>query len=113
MSSLNEIGAVLKNVLSNIRFCTFTTSPFRMITIEVAVANLKKLELKRGTALKNKTDLEFAIEEDHMNWLEENVAEYSLEDESKALRVLIDYAMEEVDPEHIFASENMRCKHCG
>ena len=38
--------------------------------------------------------------------LEENVAEYSLEDESKALRVLIDYAMEEVDPEHIFASEN-------
>lgn len=63
--------------------------------------------------MKNKTDLEFAIEEDHMNWLEENVAEYSLEDESKALRVLIDYAMEEVDPEHIFASENMRCKHCG
>lgn len=84
-----------------------------MISIEELTPNFKKLEFNGGNALKNKTDLEFAIEEDHMNWLEENVAEYSLEDESKALRVLIDYAMEEVDPEHIFASENMRCKHCG
>lgn len=63
--------------------------------------------------MKNKTDLEFAIEEDQMNWLAENVTEFSLEDESKALRVLIDYAMEEVDAEYIFASENMRCRHCG
>ena len=84
-----------------------------MISIEELTLNFKKLEFNGGNALKNKTDLDFAIEEDHMNWLEENVAEYALEDESKALRVLIDYAMEEVDPEHIFASENMRCRHCG
>ena len=62
---------------------------------------------------KNKTEISFEIEEDHAGWISENTAEFALDDESKAIRVLIDYAMEEVAAEDIFAPENMRCRHCG
>ena len=62
---------------------------------------------------KNKTEISFEIEEDHVEWLAVNTTEFGLDDESKAIRVLIDFAMEEVESEDIFAPENMRCRHCG
>ena len=62
---------------------------------------------------KNKTEISFEIEEDHVEWLAENTTEYGLDDESKAIRVLIDFAMEEIESVNIFAPENMRCRLCG
>ena len=62
---------------------------------------------------KNKTEISFEIEEDHAEWLAENTSEFGLDDESKAIRVLIDFAMEEMEAEDIFSPENMRCRHCG
>ncbi len=60
-----------------------------------------------------KTDLAATIETDQAEWLTEQTAEFGLPDDSKALRILIDYAMEELDAQLIFASENARCRHCG
>jgi hypothetical protein len=53
------------------------------------------------------------IETDQAEWLAEQTAEFGLSDTSKALRVLIDYAIQEVDAQLIFANENARCRHCG
>ena len=60
-----------------------------------------------------KTDFAATIETDHAEWLTEQTAEIGLPDDSKALRILIDYAMDELDAQLIFASENSRCRHCG
>ncbi len=55
----------------------------------------------------------FEIESEQNDWLDEIAEEYSLEDSSKALRVLLDYAIQDGDNELIFAPENMRCRFCG
>ena len=60
-----------------------------------------------------KTDFAATIETDQAEWFAEQTAEFGLPDDSKALRILIDYAMEELDAKLIFASENARCRHCG
>ena len=40
---------------------------------------------------------------------EEVADEYDMADESKALRVLLDYAVQDVSKDLIFSDENMRC----
>jgi len=58
----------------------------------------------------NKTNLDIAIQSDQKEWLEAMTAKHSLPDTSKALRVLIDYAIEEGSEEEIF--DYVRCRHC-
>jgi hypothetical protein len=53
------------------------------------------------------------IESTHLEWLEGIADEYSLMDASKALRVLLDFAVQDGDQDLIFADENMRCRFCG
>ena len=56
---------------------------------------------------------EFEIESVHAAWLDKIADEYNFMDESKALRVLLDYAIQDGDKELIFSDTNMRCLHCG
>lgn len=56
---------------------------------------------------------EFEVESSHREWLDKIAEEYNFMDESKALRVLLDYAIQDGDKELIFADTNMRCLHCG
>ena len=61
----------------------------------------------------DKVTHEFEIESEHREWLEEIAEEYDFQDESKALRVLLDYAIQDADKEMVFSDENMRCRYCG
>ena len=62
---------------------------------------------------KNKIEITIEIEDDQADWISDNMGEYDLADESKAFRILLDYAMDEVDADTVFSSENTRCRHCG
>ena len=53
------------------------------------------------------------IERAQRDWLGEIAKDYGLADESKALRVLLDFAIQDGDKDLIFSSENMRCRFCG
>ena len=57
-----------------------------------------------------KVTLSCEIEEDQRAWLDEMAAEYNLRDASKALRVLLDYAIKDGDKKEIF--ETIRCLRC-
>ncbi len=61
---------------------------------------------------KDKVEITFEIEKDHLDWITENASEFTSSDESKIMRILLDYAMEDVEPRDLFAPENMRCRHC-
>ena len=61
----------------------------------------------------DKVEQTFEIESEQSQWLGEVAGEYGLADEDKALRVLLDFAMEDGDKDLIFATENMRCRFCG
>ncbi len=61
----------------------------------------------------NKIDQTFEIEQEQLDWLGEIATNYGLADEAKALRVLLDFAIEDGDNELIFSDENMRCRFCG
>ena len=53
----------------------------------------------------------FEVEKVHTDFLQGMVEEYDLEDTSKALRILLDYAMsEDIDTSEIF--EEVRCLRC-
>ena len=56
---------------------------------------------------------EFEIETVHREWLDKIADEFNFMDESKALRVLLDYAIQDGDKDLIFDNSNMRCLHCG
>ncbi|MCH2355790.1 MAG: hypothetical protein MK319_03785 [Pseudomonadales bacterium] len=58
-----------------------------------------------------KTQQEFELNDDHVAWLQEMTEKYGLFDEDKALRVVLDYVMEEAEQSTVF--ENIRCNHCG
>jgi len=60
---------------------------------------------------KNKMDITFTIEEDQKDWLDAMANGYQLPDASKALRVLLDYAMEDGNRDEIF--KKVRCLRCG
>lgn len=62
---------------------------------------------------KNKIEITIEIEDDQADWITDNIGEFDLTDESKAFRILLDYAIEEVDTETLFSSDNIRCRHCG
>ena len=51
------------------------------------------------------------INQDHLEWLKKMATEHGLFDEHKALRVLLDYAMQDGDLEAIFTE--VRCNHCN
>ncbi len=58
-------------------------------------------------------NIEYTLElkEDQYQYLTEMVDKYSLDDESKALRCLINFAIEEADHEESIFDE-IRCRHC-
>jgi len=58
-----------------------------------------------------KIKYEFEIQEDHIQWLNEMVNQYSLPDKHKVLRILLDFAKEDGDLDLIF--DTIRCQHCG
>ena len=60
---------------------------------------------------KNKIELTLSLESDHLDWLSEIIQDYDLPDESKAIRILLDYAIEDADKDEVFSPDNMRCKH--
>ena len=53
---------------------------------------------------------EMELYQDHYDFLANMADQYDLPDPSKALRVLIDYAMEDGDTEDIFS--RIRCLRC-
>ena len=53
----------------------------------------------------------YELNHDHAEWLKEMAEKYMLEDENKALRIVLDYVMQEADHDEVF--EEMRCHHCG
>lgn len=62
---------------------------------------------------KDKVTATLELERDQLEWLNTIADQYGLADESKAARVLIDFASQDADGELIFAAENSRCRHCG
>jgi len=58
--------------------------------------------------IKNKHS--FDLNNDHIAWLKEMVETYSLDDEGKAVRIILDYIKEEADLDEVF--EEIRCNHC-
>lgn len=59
---------------------------------------------------KSKVTGSFEIEADQQVWLENMAQRHQLRDASKALRVLLDYAIEDGDEKAIF--ETIRCTRC-
>jgi hypothetical protein len=58
---------------------------------------------------KNKVSATYTIEETHSQFLKDVTSRFEIADESKALRILIEYAIQDADVESIFAPENTRC----
>ncbi len=58
--------------------------------------------------IKQKYSLE--LNEDQMEWLQKMVSQYALDDEGKALRIILDYVQDEADLDTVF--EVIRCNHC-
>ena len=60
-----------------------------------------------------KITISVEVEDEQADWLTENSVEYGLSDQSKALRVLLDYAIQDVEAKLIFSDDNSRCRFCG
>lgn len=71
---------------------------------------MKDVEREDTKMAGDKTEERFEINEDHLTFLEEMADAYDLPNASKALRVLLDYAMEDGDQEEIFSK--IRCLRC-
>ena len=52
----------------------------------------------------------YDLNDDHAEWLKEMAEKYMLEDEGKALRIVLDYVMHEADQDEVF--DEIRCHHC-
>ncbi|MFT4823266.1 MAG: hypothetical protein ACI9J0_001182 [Cryomorphaceae bacterium] len=50
------------------------------------------------------------LNENHLDWLRAMTDEYALTDLDKALRIVLDYVMDDADPSTVF--EEVRCNHC-
>ena len=61
---------------------------------------------------KNIVQISVEVEGDQAEYLKKMAEEYGLADESKALRVLLDYAIVDGNAEAIYDMRNMRCRHC-
>ncbi len=53
----------------------------------------------------------FSIDGSQLRWLKEMAAAHKLEDEHKAMRVLLTYAMLDGEEDAIF--RQVRCRNCG
>ena len=62
---------------------------------------------------KNKIAQTFEIEQEQSEWLGEMAKDYGLADQAKALRVLLDFAVQDGDKDLIFSGQNARCRFCG
>ena len=51
------------------------------------------------------------LNEDQLVWLRKMTEEYGLSDTDKALRIVLDYIADEVEPSVVF--EEVRCNHCN
>ena len=58
----------------------------------------------------SKEFVEFEINDDQLEYLKKVADDQSLPDVNKALRVLLDYAMQDGDADEIFGA--VRCRHC-
>lgn len=58
-----------------------------------------------------KITMEFEINTDMKDMLEDAMRTYRIRDASKALRIVLDYVMEEGDKDHIF--KKIRCRRCA
>jgi len=61
----------------------------------------------------NKSALTFDARDYQIEFLRDMMAKYAIKDEGKALRVLLDYAVQDADLDVIFDKKNMRCIACG
>ena len=61
----------------------------------------------------NKVAQTFEIEQEQVEWLGQVAEEYGLADQAKAMRVLLDFAIQDGDKDLIFSGENARCRFCG
>lgn len=57
-----------------------------------------------------KVSRQFDLNENHLAWLDAMAEKYGLFDAHKALRVVIDFAMDGQDEEVVFTE--VRCNHC-
>ena len=57
-----------------------------------------------------KVDAGYELNADQVDWIKEMVEKYELEDQNKALRVVLDFVMSEADEGSVF--EDIRCNHC-
>jgi hypothetical protein len=61
----------------------------------------------------SKVSVTYTVEQKHVTFLREIAERFNLPDESKTLRVLIEYARQDGDLYQIFGAENIRCHHPG
>ena len=58
----------------------------------------------------SKVEHAFELNPDQLAWLEDMVETYGLPDVAKALRIVLDHARSDGDPDLIF--DEIRCHHC-
>ena len=61
---------------------------------------------------KDKIDVNLKIEREEFQWIDSIADEYKLKDQSKVIRVLIDFAIKDADTDLVFSKENSRCMYC-
>ena len=61
----------------------------------------------------NKSSQSFEVRDYQIEFLRDMMAKYNIKDEGKALRILLDYAVQDGDLDAIFHKANMRCIACG
>ena len=60
-----------------------------------------------------KVKVDWEVRDYHINFLKDMAEKYGIKDQAKAMRVLIDYALQDGDLDLIFDKKNMRCIACG
>lgn len=58
----------------------------------------------------SKEERTLELYDDQFEWLQEAASKHDLPDVDKALRVVLDYVMDEGDDQTIF--QEIRCRHC-
>lgn len=53
------------------------------------------------------------LREYQISFLQDMMAKYKIADQGKALRILLDYAVQDADLDLVFDKKNMRCIACG
>jgi hypothetical protein len=60
-----------------------------------------------------KQTVQVQLREYHLSFLQDMMEKYKIPDQDKALRVLLDYAVQDADLDLVFDRKNMRCIACG